>query len=91
MIQFKKYTSEKQLIKQLPRVCKFCKTTDENNFDPDDGKLYSLELAYRDKNFRNQKLNNLLLICRRHKKLFKHVFLFSETLPYKFFKPTGRI
>ena len=92
MISYKKFTSERLLIKMLrPRVCRFCPTTDENNFEPDDGKLYPLQLFYVDKNQRNQKLNNIGLICRIHIKRYRGRLLIARALNFKDFVGTGRL
>lgn len=91
MIIYKKFTSEILLKQMLPQKCSFCNRTEDENFDEFDGKLYPLAIAYRDQNMRNQKLRNLLLLCRRHAKQLGGRFLIKGSTKYGSFRGTGRL
>jgi hypothetical protein len=69
MFQAKKYKSDAEIVKSIPLSNRRCffhpSTTDENNFDPMDGKLYQLELAFRNGNRKDQRKENIILICRK--------------------------
>ena len=80
MFSYRTYKAEALLKKELlPKKCGYCGGTQENNFDPKDGKLYALELGYRDKNSRNQNPRNLVFVCRRCKDLLRGKILIKKT------------
>lgn len=73
----------KAKIKKKEKKCFFDGVIEEENFDPTDGRLYDLEIRYRDENKRNQNPNNIIFLCRRHRK--------AKLTPYMLFKGTGRV
>ena len=47
------------------RSCFYCGTTEENNFDPENGKLYQLDVVSLDKNLNNSRTGNHIFVCKR--------------------------
>ena len=82
---FKAKTELKETARKRSKSrCHFCGITQDQNYDPNDGKLYLFDLIFLDGNSRNQNPSNLALGCRREKS--------KVPTPYMLFDiKTGRI
>lgn len=88
MISYKTYLP-KEALKKLIKVkkCMRCGISIEENFDPNDNKLYDFQLVFRDGNPQNQKENNLGFLCRRCLGGKKK----GTITPYQLFRGSGRV
>jgi len=68
MIIFKAKPLSVSALKSLfkkPYRCSYCGTFEEENQNAADGKFYALQVVQLDGNFYNQKMTNLVLVCKR--------------------------